>query len=176
MLSMLLNATSKAECQFAMYHLGLWDLLSPHMISQSCTGLNSKKKKKCLFCWAGVNIPWAHQSLLVVWAQSKMASAHTNQPPLPALLQWELGKPACPMWCSKRCHLPRVVGVNPTLNSPLFSEFVIPLGAVLEGGYLLSQHRKVKPGRDHPEFKAMARIDGKFKAGWLCNKKSRHAG
>lgn len=45
MLSMLLNATSKAECQFAMYHLGLWDLLSPHMISQSCTGLNSKKKK-----------------------------------------------------------------------------------------------------------------------------------
>lgn len=48
-------------------------------------------------------------------------------------LQCELGKPACLMWCSKASCLPTVVGVNPTLNSPLFPEFVIPLGAALEG-------------------------------------------
>lgn len=32
-----------------------------------------KEKTWCLFCWVAINLPWAHQSLLAVWVQSKKA-------------------------------------------------------------------------------------------------------
>lgn len=44
-------------------------------------------------------------------------------------------------------------------------------GSSAEGGYLLSQHGKVKPGRDHPRFKAIVCVD-QIHGGWLCKKKN----
>lgn len=58
------------------------------------------------------------------------------------------------MRCSKHSHLPRMVGVNPILNSALFSEIVIPLGAPLEGK-TFCQTCTAKPGHNHTEFKAL---------------------
>lgn len=109
-----------------MYHLRLWDLLTPHMISQSSTELHLKKK---VFILLGRGKHPLGPSLTASCLSAVQDGLHTHQPSR----RESRRKPACPMWCSKCSILPRVVGVNPTLNSPLFSEFVFPLGAMLKG-------------------------------------------
>lgn len=51
---------------------------SPHEFSRQFRVMFWEKKKHCLFCWPGVNIPGAHQSLLAVWVQDVL-------PALPAV-------------------------------------------------------------------------------------------
>lgn len=125
---------SKAECQFAVYHLRLWDLQAPHMISQ----------RKCLFCQPGVRVPQARHSPLAVWAQPK----------------WAPGKPAGLVRRSKRSHLPESAWCGSNAKLCYFPNLSFHTGIVAEGEYLLlTQHGGVKPGCDCPESKAVARID-----------------
>lgn len=55
-----------------------------------------KEEKRCLFCWAAVNLPWAHQSPLAAGVQSKMAYTHPHGDILTAPPVVSAGKTSMP--------------------------------------------------------------------------------